>query len=89
MWNVFQKALKMNDEQWRKFVAESQRGTDTPWEALPQSLLQIRRLWLPPDSIIAFLERTAADKGMSKEAETWLNRVKRAKEIDKLEEESK
>lgn len=75
----------MNDEQWRKFAMESRRGPDESWDALPQSLLQIRQLWLPPDSVIKFLEGEAEKRGgMSKESETWLRRVKRAKELDKL-----
>lgn len=77
----------MSDGIWTQFIADTKRPEDTPIDAYPQSLDQLRLLWLPPDSVVAFLERTATEKGISQEAKMWLNRVKRAKESIKLTQE--
>lgn len=75
----------MSDGIWTQFIADVKRGEDMPQNTYPQSLAEIRRLWLPPQSVIAFLTKVAQEKGISDEAATWLHRVTVARQLDTQE----
>jgi hypothetical protein len=65
----------MTNDTWTQFAADAKRPQDTPRNAYPQSIAEIALLWLPPASVIAFLTKTAQEKGISDEAAQWLHRV--------------
>lgn len=65
----------MSNGVWTQFIADVKRGEDVPQGAYPQSLEEVKRLWLPPESVITFLTKVAQEKGISDEAATWLHRV--------------
>lgn len=73
----------MNAELWAGVIEDCRRPADTPArgpDSYPQTLFEIGRLYLPPDSVVEYLERAAAGK-MSDEAAQWLERVKSAKGV--------
>jgi hypothetical protein len=73
----------MNTELWAGVIEDCRRPADTPArgpDSYPQALFEIGRLYLPPDSVVEYLERAAAGK-MSNEAAQWLERVKSAKGV--------
>ena len=73
----------MSTERWAEMIEDCRRPADTPANgtgSYPQALSEVGRLYLPPDSVVAYLERAAAGK-MSDEAMQWLERVKSAKGV--------
>lgn len=73
----------MSTERWAGVIEDCRRPADTPArgsDSYPQTLFEIGRLYLPPDSVVAYLEKAAAGK-MSDEAAQWLERVKSAKGV--------
>lgn len=73
----------MSTERWAEVIEDCRRPADTPArgpDSYPQTLFEIGRLYLPPDSVVEYLERAAAGN-MSEEAARWLQIVKSAKGV--------
>ena len=75
----------MNDAIWAEF-SEDVRRLENVMDSYPKSLAEVRRLWLPPESVIKFLTKTAQEKGISDEAAIWLHRVTVARQLDTQED---